>query len=482
MCWASNVAKNVLFILSDEHNRDIAGCYGNSIVKTPNIDALSARGVTFDAAYCNSPICVPSRASLATGDFPHRTRFWDNAHPYDGSVRTWHHALRSAGHEVTSIGKLHYRSAEDDAGFVNTISPIFVPDGQGDIIGLLRRDGTPRKAASAMADKAGSGTSGYSEFDNRVAEEAVNWLGNRDQTSEKPWVLYVSFVLPHFPLIAPKPFFDMYENAPIPLPDQYASDERPRHPGVDAYRNCFNYDDYFDEASLRVALQAYYGMCSYMDHNVGRVLNALSAAGHADDTLVIYASDHGENLGNRGLWGKSVFYEDSAAIPMILAGPDVARGARCATPVSLVDIYPTVVNAAGGTLNEDETALPGTDLCALIDAAPKDRIVFSEYHAAGSTSGGFMVRKRDWKLIYYAGHPPQLFNLAADPREMHDLAGQPETAAVQADLTEELRKITDPDETSALAFADQKQRIEDLGGEDVIRAKAEIGFTPAPAK
>ena len=142
------MASNVLFILSDEHARRVTGCYDNEIVQTPNIDALAARGTTFDAAYCNSPICVPSRASLATGAYPHRTGYWDNAHPYDGRLPTWHHHLRDAGHEVASIGKLHYRRPEDDAGFSDSQHPIYVPDGQGDIIGLLRKNGPQRKAAS----------------------------------------------------------------------------------------------------------------------------------------------------------------------------------------------------------------------------------------------------------------------------------------------------------------------------------------------
>lgn len=474
------MANNVLFILSDEHARNISGCYGNEIVQTPNIDALSARGVTFDNAYCNSPICVPSRASLATGDYPHCTRFWDNAHPYDGSVTSWHHNLRDSGHQVTSIGKLHYRSEDEDTGFSETIRPIHVVDGQGDVLGLLRKDGRPRQAARAMAEKTGSGTSGYSKFDNDVANAAVSWLENKTGHEEKPWVLFVSFVNPHFPLIAPKKFYDMYEDAPIPLPHHYAPSERPSHPGVDAYRNSFNYDDYFDDETLKIALQAYYGMCSFLDYNVGRVLSALSDKGMTDDTLVIYTSDHGESLGNRGLWGKSVFYEDSCAVPMTIAGPNVAQGQRCKTPVSLVDIYPTIVEAAGGMLSEKEQALPGCDLRKLAKIEPEDRIVFSEYHAAGSSSAGYMVRKGDWKLVHYVGHPPQLFDLANDPLEANDLSGKDETAAIQAELDRELRKIVDPDAADAMAFADQALRIEQLGGADAIRAKTEIGFTPAP--
>lgn len=217
-----------------------------------------------------------------------------------------------------------------------------------------------------------------------------------------------------------------------------------------------------------------------MDHNVGRVLTALNEAGLEKDTLVIYGSDHGESLGNRGLWGKSVLYDDSAAIPMIMAGPGVEKGARCWTPVSLVDIYPTVVNAVGGTLTKVEKDLPGDDLQKLAKIDASDRAVFSEYHAAGSTSGGFMLRKGDWKLILYAGHPPMLFNVKNDPRETKDWAGRLETQRIQADLDAELRRIVNPETANALAFSDQTRRIEELGGDDAIRAKEEIGFTPAP--
>ena len=474
------MASNVLFILSDEHARNLTGCYGNQIIKTPNIDALAARGVTFNNAYCNSPICVPSRASLATGDYAHKTRYWDNAHPYDGSVQSWHHNLRSAGKEVVSIGKLHYRSENEDCGFSESRNPIYVPDGQGDTIGLLRSETKPRKAASAMAEKAGSGTSDYSEFDERVASDAVAWLGSRDDKPDRPWVLFVSFVLPHFPLIAPKEFFDLYADVDIPLPDQYAMSERPSHPGVDAYRNVFNYDDYFDEDKLRTALQAYYGMCSFMDHNVGRVLTALEQSGQAEETLVIYGSDHGESLGNRGLWGKSVLYEDSCAIPLVAAGPGIAKGTQCETPVSLVDIYPTIVKAAGSDLGVKEKSLPGRDLLEIAGQEEENRVVFSEYHAAGSTSGGFMVRKGPWKLIYYVGHKPQLFNLDSDPREINDLSGQAKTTRVQQDLEKELRKIVDPEHANQEAFQDQRNLIEKLGGVAAIKAKTEIGFTPAP--
>ena len=226
-----------------------------------------------------------------------------------------------------------------------------------------------------MAEKVGPGTSGYSEFDNNVADAAVSWLQNKTEKQEKPWALFVSFLNPHFPLISPPEFYELYADVEMPMPLQYDPADRPSHPWVEVYRTFFNYDDYFDAESLHVALKAYYGMCSFLDFNIGRVISALSESGQADDTLVIYSSDHGDNLGNRGLWGKSVLYEEASAVPMMMAGPGIAEGQRCKTPVSLVDIYPTMVETVGSSLDDRERQLPGANLRELAQTAPEDRDV-----------------------------------------------------------------------------------------------------------
>ncbi len=473
---------NVLFILSDEHNQEITGCYGNPIVKTPNIDAVAARGVVFENAYCNSPICVPSRASLATGDYVHRIRYWDNAIAYDGRIPSWHHRVRDAGHDMVSIGKLHFRSEADDNGFSEAIHPIYIVDGEGDTLGLLRKDMPVRSTARKLAEDAGRGASSYTNFDMKVADTTVDWLRNRQgQQGDKPWVLFASFVSPHFPLIAPDEFYDLYANADLPRPRLYEEADRPNHPVIAEYRRKFNYDDFFDAERLQAGLAAYYGLCSFLDFQIGRVLAALDDSEFADNTLVIYTSDHGDNLGNRGLWGKSVMYEESSAVPMVMAGPGVDAGQRCATSVSLVDIYPTIVESVGEELNAHDRTLPGDNLTKLVQEQPADRVVFSEYHAAGSITGEFMVRQGTWMLVHYVGYPPQLFDLGADPFEQRDLAGRPEVADIQSRLYDELRNIVDPDEVNRLAFADQQIRIDSLGGVDGILSRAEFGFTPAPS-
>lgn len=475
--------RNVLFLMSDEHSREIAGCYGNSIVRTPNLDALAARGALFENAYCNSPICVPSRASLATGDYVHRIGHWDSAAAYDGRIRSWHHRVREAGHDMVSIGKLHYRSPDDDCGFTEVHLPMYVVDGIGDTHGLLRRERRVRDVARELAEEAGRGMSVYTRYDTKVADTTVHWIRERAKRrgDGRPWVLFSSMVSPHYPLIAPDEFYDLYADVDLPRPRLYDPADRPNHPAIDHYRATWNYDDHFDEERLRVGTQAYYGLCSFLDFQIGRILAALEEGGFADDTLVIYTSDHGENLGNRGLWGKCVMYEESSGVPLLLAGPGVATGTRCAAPVSLVDIYPTVVEFACGGLDAREGALPGESLIALAREPPKDRVVFSEMHDDGSMTGTYMVRRGDWKLVHYVGYPPELFNLAADPREERNLASRPETAEIQRRLYDELHRIVDPDAANRRAFADQQARIERLGGVEAILAHPDFNFTPLPA-
>jgi len=214
---------NLLFILSDEHSRRVLGCYGREMIRTPNLDRLAASGVRFTDAYCNSPICVPSRAALATGRYVHQIRFWDNGIPYDGSVPSWHRRLRDSGHEVASIGKLHFRSADHDNGFTEEIMPLHVVDGTGDPLGWLRDPLPVRTAALRLANDAGRGDSSYQQYDDRITSAAVDWLKARAGAAArngKPWVLFVSLVCPHFPLIARPEWYDLYPEAELPRPDR----------------------------------------------------------------------------------------------------------------------------------------------------------------------------------------------------------------------------------------------------------------------
>ncbi len=472
-------AGNLLVILSDEHQARAMGCAGHPFVHTPHLDALAARGTRFTNAYTPSPICVPARASFATGLYPHQTRLWDNAMPYTGTPRSWGHALQEAGVRVESIGKLHYRDPEDDVGFDAMHLPMMVAGGVGMVWASVRRDGERKIAEHRMlGPKIGAGESDYTRYDAAVTDRTVAWLSEQ-RPDGAPWCLYVGLVAPHFPLIAPERFFDLYRDREMPAVKLHPSEGHARHPWVEAQNAMMDSEAAFASPAERAdAMRAYYGLCSSLDDNIGQILGALEAAGLSESTTVIYSSDHGDNVGARGLWGKSNFYEESAAVPMIAAGPGFAAGARCDTPVSLLDLSVSIPAQFDVPFAGAEGTRPLTEIAA---APPEpERAVFSEYHAAGAVSGGFMLRKGRWKLMYYINFAPELYDLQSDPEELVDVAGDPSCAPVLSDMIAALREICDPEAVDAQAFADQDALISAHGGRAAAFDLGAPGATPPP--
>jgi choline-sulfatase len=223
-------------------------------------------------------------------------------------------------------------------------------------------------------------------------------------------------------------------------------------------------------------------MVSFLDDNIGRVLRALEASGLGEETLVVYTSDHGDNLGTRTFWGKSNMYEEAVGVPLIMQGPGVPRSRRVGTPVSLVDGYPTILEAVGVPRIEAEPGLPGGSLLGLAQGEDPERTVFSEYHAVASVTGVFMIRFGRWKYVHYEGYRPQLYDLRADPGETRDLACEAGHEGPLAEGLRRLRAICDPAEVTARAFADQEQRIAELGGAAVVREMGSYPYTPAPGE
>lgn len=478
------MVRNVIVIMSDEHDPRHTGCYGSPWIQTPHIDALAARGVRFAQAYTPSPICVPARAAFATGMRVHQARLWDNALPYHGQIRSWGHVLQDHGIRVESIGKLHYRAEGDPAGFDKEHLPMHVVGGHGMVWASIRDPYITRFHQKRMlGPKVGKGDSPYTQYDHEVTVTAVDWLRQRGQQQDGPFVLYVGLVAPHFPLIAPERFYDLYQDQPIPPAKLHPAQGHQRHPWVEAYAN-FDYteENFTSPEERERAFRAYWGLCSYLDHNVGQILQALQDSGLQDDTTVVYTSDHGDNLGARGLWGKSTLYEESARIPMVMAGPGIAPSV-CDTPVDLLDLFPTILQCAGLDPAPEMQQRPGQSL-AQTAASPvqPERVILSEYHAAGSNTAAFMLRRGRYKYIHYVRHAPELFDLQADPEELCDLASDPAHAAVLQSLQAELRAICDPEAMDALAKQDQQAMIESHGGVAVAATLGAAGATPAPEK
>jgi choline-sulfatase len=383
---------------------------------------------------------------------------------------------------VASIGKLHYKESRPEVnGFDEEILPLHIVNGVGDLFGLIR-DELPRRAGSLkLGPEAGPGESEYTRYDRSIADETVKWLQRSAQKHrQKPWALYVGFVSPHFPLIAPPQFYEMYAEDKVPWPVMYDPAERPRHPFIDAMRKCLCFDEPFDAPMVRRAIAAYFGLTSFLDDNVGKILRALDESGLAHNTRIVYSSDHGDNLGARGLWGKSTMYEESAGIPMIMAGPGVPAGNVCATPVTLADGFPTFIHALGARPDPRDRDLPGISLLDIAQGNAPQRTILSEYHAAGAITGSYMVRHGQFKYVHYVGMSPMLFDLQADPHERNDLGQNSAFTAISLECETQLRKIVDPEAADRLAHADQEAHIAKHGGKEAILKKGAFRYSPPP--
>jgi choline-sulfatase len=445
-------------------------------VRTPHLDRLAARGVRFTDAYTPSPLCVPARASLATGRYVHAIRHWDNAMGYDGRVPGWGAELQRNGIRVESIGKLHYRNGGDPTGFDVQHQPMHLWNGIGQVWGSVR-DPIPGSRNIARFGTVGAGYSKYNCYDEAIRDTAVAWLRDRAE-DDRPWMLFVGFVAPHFPLIAPQRYIDLYPPDAMPLPALRPQDGYAPHPWHAALESVLATDQEFgSDDKRRRAISAYYALCTMLDDHVGAICAALDDTRLAESTTVIYASDHGEALGQRGHWGKSSLYGECTRIPLVMAGPEVPRAQTCATPVNLVDLAPTFLSAFGLA----QAGLPGRSLFD-IARAPFDaqRTSFSEYHAVGAPSGAFMLRKGRWKYHEYVGYEPELFDLETDPDETIDRAGDPACARIVAGLRSDLRGIVDPAAADAQARADQRALVARFGGREAAFRVGVEGATPAP--
>lgn len=470
---------NLLIIMDDEHSANALGCYGHPIAKTPNLDGLAQRGTRFESVYTNSPICVPARAAFATGQYTHQTGYWDNCIAYDGRVDSWGHWLQAAGVETTSIGKLHYVDDRASTGFDRQVLPMHIHEG-GDTQGLVRDPPSPRPQCRDMAENLGPGETEYTKYDRDIRDAGKDWLKQRAAgSSDQPWATFVSFICPHYPLVAPKQFFDLYDPADMPLPKRRPDDGTDKTDWWRQFESSYLWDKYFtSDDHRRLAIASYYGLVSFIDDCVGQLLTVLEETGLDSTTRVIFLSDHGESLGARGLWGKSTMYNESVQVPMIIAGPGIPKGVTCRTPVQLIDVFPTALDNAGLEPADDR---PGRSLIEIANQ-PDDlsRPIFSEYHATAAISAEYMIRRGQYKYIHYVGYEPELYDLEDDPEELSNLALRSEFSGILHEFEAELNVILDPEATDRAAKADQQVLIDRYGGREAVATKRSASATPAP--
>lgn len=457
---------NIVFLLSDQHARQVLGCYGNDIVRTPNIDALATRGVTFEQAYTPSPICVPARMSLLTGRYPSHQKCWTNSDSLASDIPTTAHALGAVGYRPELVGRLHSIGPDQLHGFVQRDLGDHMTDwlgGRPYTMGVLDRAQRPFPESLTNS---GPGQCSYELLDREVTRQAVTRLEGiasaRRDGDTTPFSLNVGYILPHQPYVADPALYAYYEDkvgSPrLPRPDD------PPGAWLSFWRTQTGLDAVDPAAQVR-ARAAYYALVETIDAMIGEVLDALQRLDLLDNTLVVYASDHGDQLGERNLWWKQTFYEESAGVPLILSWPgQLPEGARCGAIANLVDVAATIVDAAGAP------PLPACDGRSLLpiarngDAAWLDE-TFSEYCTDGmqAWSGGRllqsrMLRRGRFKYCYYHGFPDQLFDLEADPDEMHDRARDSVFREQRDGLREAVLANWDPDAIGAAIKARNEEK------------------------
>ena len=431
---------NLLYIHSDQHNPAVTGCYGDSLVQTPHLDGLAARGVVFDNVYCPSPICVPSRMSMLNGRHPHENEVWTNNHILDSGSPTFAHAMGAAGYHPVLIGRMHSLGPDQLHGYAERLVGDHGSNylgGKGVDHGTLTGTAGPTRVS---LEKSGLGQSAYQVHDEDVTVATVDYLNRlgvrkRAGVMDEPFSISVGFMLPHQPFVARQEDYDLYDGAmTMPKHPEPFSDEL--HPYFRWWREQCGIVEVSDAEILR-ARTAYWALVTRMDQMIGEILTALQENDLAENTIILYMSDHGEQVGEHGLWWKQTFYEDSVRVPTLLSWPGVLpEGVRCDRVVSSLDLNATMLDAL------DAPALPnsrGRSVLPLLreEGAEWEDIAFSEY----CTDEGCyhrMIRSGDWKLNYYYGQPPQLSNLEEDPAELHDRAEDATCREVLETLTQQV--------------------------------------------
>ncbi len=469
---------NILLITSDQHQRSIAGCYGHPFVRTPHLDRLAAEGVRFERAYCNSPICGPSRISLMTGRHLHGLGLWCNGVPWDGRAQTWASRLGAAGYRTIHRGKMDVPGPHANVGFEDFQEPIpraavnpwplreprpydlpgFRFDGFMDWPHAGQsREQRVRESGLApdglhVTNEGGTYRTGYYDHDRLTTDAALDAL--RRHGRQRPWAMHVGLVQPHWPFLCPQEFLDLYPPECVALPVDFRLPNEWLHPTLRHYQATQNdFRAIAGEAHLRRIVAAYYGMVTCMDQMVGELLAELERQGLADNTCVIYTADHGEALGAHGLFDKLTPYEESVAVPLIIRGPGL-RPKRVARPVSLVDLYPTILDCARVPLADTERAeLPGRSLLDTHTLA-HDRLILSEYHGIFLRDSWFLLVQDDLKYAHYVGQRPSLFDLAADPHELHDLAVESDSRCAIRQMESRLEALVDIAAIAARAARD----------------------------
>jgi len=430
---------NIIFIETDSQDGRGLGCMGHAAMRraTPNLDALARQGTLFRNAYCNSPMCCPSRASMWSGLWTHHCEGWNNYKGLSETDPTFRTRLEEAGYLVQTFGKTDYLSGGHSI--------------RARVSAWTRSANIERPNYRMEPPQIIKGDSSQiHEGDWQTVERGLNWLKDVAATDDRPFMLYVGFNAPHPAFRTSEKYLERIDEKGVTIPPTDQQD----HPVMRYQRIVKSWLYGFSDEMVRKVRRIYFAMIAEVDAMVGELLAAIKKLGLTESTYVIFTSDHGENAMEHRQFYKMNHYESSARVPMIVAGPGLPKGVEVETPVSLVDIYPTLMDMANRATPQ---GLDGHSLMPLLTGQPSDHPnwVLSEYHDSTCNTGSFMIRRGNWKYIAYVGYEPQLFNLKDDPDEIRNLAKARPKVVKEMDAL--LRKIVPYEAVDAKVKAYDRQ-------------------------
>jgi len=477
----------MLLFMVDQLTSFVLSAYGGTVCKTPHIDALAARGVVFENAYCPYPLCAPSRAAMMSGRLASRIGAYDNGADFAASTPTFAHYLRAAGYYTCISGKMHFVGPDQFHGFEERLTTEIYPADMSwtpePSFGDVAEDDEHAyefgvSTIDTVRDAGPVARSMQIDYDEDVIHHATRELFARARGSDtRPFLMTVSLTHPHDPYVITQEHWDRYSDGEIEAPKVPPIDVEARDPhSRSLYYHYGQEKCALSDADYRRARRGYYGMISYVDDLFGRLMQALEDSGLAENTVVLFTSDHGDMIGERGMWFKKTLFEPAILVPLIVARP--GRGpARVAAPASLVDIFPTLCELAGLDASDIKTPLDGRSLLPALNGAPLRGPVFVEHIDGGTAAPRVCVRDGDKKLVLSRAYPPQLYDLASDPLELTNLAntGDPDEARL-TQLAEQTWPLdTLPDDVIASQTA---RKIVDKA---LATGREEVwDFTPGP--
>ena len=456
----TNRRRNILIVMVDQMAPRCTPLEGHPVVKAPQLARLAESGVVFDNAYCNSPLCAPSRAAFMTGALPSRTAVYDNAAEFRADLPTFAHYLRDAGYRTILSGKMHFCGPDQLHGFEERLTTDIYPADHGWTPDWDRPDERPTwyHNMSSVTDAGLCVRTNQIDFDEEVvfaAERAIyDHVRGRD---ERPFLLVASLTHPHDPFAISRPYWDVHDGTAIDDPMVGAAGVRLDPHSARLRQVCDMEGVEITSEQVRTARRAYYGAIAFCDAQLGRLRAALAATG-LEDTIVIFLADHGEMLGERGLWYKMSFFDGSARVPLVISAPGLFAPGRVSAAVSLVDLLPTLVELGGGDPSGLASPVDGRSLMPHLVGQEGHDEALGEYLAEGAVAPIVMIRRGRWKFIHSPADPDQLYDLAADPQERANLATDPSQADRVAAFREEVARRWDLAGLDARVRASQRRR------------------------